>query len=99
MRICCSAAGKSFPPLFSIWKAEAFRIELVFTSTDETNSYKHAGQSQISGQDPQSVLHTPTPPPGSTHCVRHNSHHQNGLNSLFLFFFFLFLKDNTFRQL
>lgn len=73
------------PPLFSIWKAEAFHTELVFTSTGETNSYKHVGQSQIPGQGPQSVLQTPTPPPGSTHCVR-----QNGLNSLFLFFFLVF---------
>lgn len=56
MSICCSAAGKSFPPLFSIRKAEAFHTELVFISTDEINSYKHAGQSQISGQGPQSVL-------------------------------------------
>lgn len=73
------SSRKIIPPLLSIRKAEAFHTELVFPITDEINSYKHAGQSQISGQGPQSVLHTPTPPPGSTHCVRQNSHHQNGL--------------------
>lgn len=72
------------PPYFPSGKQKPFTQNLFSPALVKQTVTSMQGRARSQGRV-LSVLQTPTPPPGSTHCAR-----QNGLNSLFLFFFLVF---------